>query len=70
MWIEIDKVKKGDIVYKSLSTRRVWIEIVSKLGGHLYYSSSLSTRRVWIEIFSAADTGDVQSVTLHTESVD
>ena len=43
----IDNLTQG--VFKSLSARRAWIEMIQKLA-HLCLAPSLSARRAWIEI--------------------
>ena len=45
----IDNLTQG--VFKSLSARRAWIEMIQKLA-HLCLAPSLSARRAWIEIIT------------------
>ncbi len=58
-----------DCLYKSLSARRVWIEIGT---GQAQRSviASLSARRVWIEIYQVDRVIANMGVTLREEGVD
>ena len=48
MTFEAEKVK---LIYKSPSSRRAWIEIITGTCNPYKYNASPSSRRAWIEIF-------------------
>ena len=57
-------------IFTLLSTRRVWIEILTNLFQPYIIYRLLSTRRVWIEILNIPFSIAYLIVTLHTESMD
>ena len=63
----IDNLTQG--VFKSLSARRAWIEILY-YGDDLTFSESLSARRAWIEIATSLLVYLALIVALRKESVD
>ena len=64
----IDNLTQG--VFKSLSARRAWIEILGCVGGGTCLSASLSARRAWIEMFFSRSPFAMSRVALRKESVD
>ena len=57
-------------LFRSLSARRAWIEIIVSVYVLLCRDRSLSARRAWIEISSLVLVGSSFSVALRKESVD